>query len=427
MRCRHSTLLLVAALLLLTAATPREGAEPKPDSDFWGNIAEPGRKKFLEALRRGRALFETAERVASSQLKARTFEDALAAFQEAARASPRNADGPFWIGKTLYQLDRIEETIRAFKRVRQLKPDFADDYKVSFTLGIAYSKLNRFEEAVQEYDRAERVLATRGLGASDAGFGRALLHANAAESLMAIGHLDDAIQRYLDAIALYPSYKLAWWGLAVAYDRDEQVSKAIDAVQKAIAGDSNMGALTQKDVFFVPGGDVHYYFALGHQVRGDAAAAKKAWEQFLAELPKSQWAFRARDHLAALGASKPSGVKDKRLAPTPSGGTTVEAATGGVQDQIAARYRLQGYLYRMRQCYQKELKASSKLAGQLRLSFVVSKEGRVKDVKVVQSTIKRPALATCIIDVIKGAYFNRPSSGDVKVVFPMEFKPSNTP
>jgi TonB family protein len=417
------TLLLIAPLLL--AATPRE-TPTKDDSDFWGNIAEPGRKQFIAALRKGRALFESAERM-SYQLRVRSFEDALAAFREATRASPQNALGYFWLGKTFYQLERMKEAIAAFGMVRKLKPSFPDDYSMAFKLGIAYSKLGKFEEAVLEYSRAERILATRGQGSSDATFGRALLHGNAAESLMAIGRLDEAIQRYLDSVALYPGYKLAWWGLAVAYDRDEQISKARDALQKGMSGDNGMSALTGKDVFFVPAGDIHYYFALGHEARGDGPAAKKEWQQFLQELPKSPWAFRARDHLAGLGGGpKPTPGKGKRLAPTPNG-KAFEGDGGGVQDQLAMRYRFQGYLYRVRQCYQKELKQKATLAGQLRVSFVVTREGKVKDAKIVGSTIKRPSLHTCILEIVKGAYFNRPSSGDVKVLYPLEFKPANRP
>jgi len=417
--------LLVLLVPLLCAATPRE-APSKDGSDFWGNIADPGRKQFLAALRRGRSLFESAERM-SFHLRTRTFEDALAAFLEANRVSPKNALGYFWLGKTYYQLERMKDAIAAFSKVRALKPNFPDDYSMAFKLGIAYSKLGKFEEAVVEYSRAERILAARGQGSSDATFGRALLHANAAESLMAVGRLDEAIQRYVDSVALYPGYKLAWWGLAVAYDRDEQISKARDALQKAMSGDSAMTGLTQKDVFFVPAGDIHYYFAIGHESRGDGPAAKKSWQQFLQELPRSPWAFRARDHLAALGGgSKPPPGKTKRLAPTPNQ-KAFEGEGGGVQDQLSMRYRFQGYLYRVRQCYQKELRSKSNLAGQLRVSFVVTREGKVRDAKIVGSTIKRPSLHTCIIDVVKGAYFNRPSSGDVRVVFPLEFKPASGP
>jgi tetratricopeptide (TPR) repeat protein len=423
MRARLPVLILV--LPLLVAATPRE-APSKDESDFWGNIAEPGRKQFLAALKRGRAIFEAAER-GSPHLRARHFEDALAAFLAATRSCPTEALGHFWLGKTYYQLERMKDAIGAFKQVRKLKPDFSDDYSMAFKLGIAYSKLGKFEEAVTEYSRAERILAARGQGSTDATFGRSLLHANAAESLMAIGRLDEAIQRYEDSVALYPGYKLAWWGLAVAYDRDEQISKAQEALQKAMSGDSTMSALTAKDVFFVPGGDIHYYFALGHESRGDGPAARKAWQQFLGELPKSPWAFRARDHLAALGEGpRTTPGKGKRLAPTPNA-KAFESDGGGVQDQLSMRYRFQGYLYRVRQCYQKELKNHPKLAGQLRVTFVVTREGKVKDPKIVGSTVKRASLHSCILDVVKGAYFNRPSSGDVKVVYPLEFKPQSGP
>lgn len=421
MRIVSRILICLGALLLLGAA-PRETSERKSDPDFWSNIADPGRKKFLLALGKGRGLFDAAVNMRSPVLRKRTLEDALAAFQEANRHSPTNADGWFWTGKALYELDRSKEAIVAFYKVRRLNPDFADDYSIAFKLGIACSKIGAFEVAVQEYDRAVRIQATRGQGNPEARNNQSILQANAAESLMALGRLDEAIQRYQEALSLQSGHTLAWWGLAVALDRDEQTSKAFEAATRALSGDADMRALTSEGVFFIPVGDIHYYYALGKLAKGDRAGAKHEFEEFLRTLPRSAWATRARAHLARLGVAPDPRPKRKRLAPVPTPG--VSDGDSALQDQVAIRYRVQSYLYGIRQCYQKELKQKPGLAGQLRVAFTVTKEGRAQDIKVISSALRRPSLHSCVVNAIKGIYFSRPSGGKpVKISYPFDFKP----
>jgi TonB family protein len=417
-----SRILICLGALLLLGATPRETGERKGEPDFWSNIADPGRKRFLLAHGRGRGLYDAAESMRSPVLRRRTLEDALAAFQEANRHSPTNADGWLSTGRTLYELDRNKEAIVAFNKVRRLNPDFADDYSIAFSLGIAYSKIGAFETAVQEYDRAVRTLVTRGQGNPDARDRQAILQANAAESLMALGRLDEAIQRYQEALSLQPGHALAWWGLAVALDRDEQTSKAFEAATRALTGDADMHVLTSKGVFFTPVGDIHYYYALGKLAKGDRAGAKHELEEFLRALPKSAWAPRARAHLARLGIAPDPRPKRKRLAPVPTPG--VSDGDSALQDQVVIRYRVQSYLYGIRQCYQKELKQKPGVGGQLRVAFTVAKDGRAQDIKVISSTLRRPSLHSCVVNAIKGIYFSRPSGGKpVKISCPFDFKP----
>jgi TonB family protein len=415
-------ILLCLMVPLLMGAAPKETADRRGEPDFWSNIAEPGRRKFLLALGRGRGLYDAAVNMRSATLRRRTLEDALAAFQEANRHSPNNGDGWFWTGKTLFELDRNKEAVAAFGRVRRLNPSFADDYSIAFKLGIAYSKMGAFEAAVQEYDRAERIQSSRGQGSSDARNNQSILQANAAESLMAIGRLDEAIQRYQEALALQPGHTLAWWGLAVALDRDEQTSKALEAATRALASDPEMRLLTDPGVFFVPVGDIHYYYGVGRMAKGDRDTAKQDFEKFLQLLPKSPWGPRARAHLVRLGGASPDPrPKRKRLAPMPAATSDGDSQ---LQDQASIRYRVQSYLYNVRQCYHKELKQKPTLGGQMRVSFTVSKDGKAQDVKVVSSTVRRAALQTCVVNAIKGIYFSRPSSGKpVKISYPFEFKP----
>jgi TonB family protein len=409
----------VVAVVLLAGAP---SAQAKGEPDFWGDIADPGRKRWAEALRRGRGSFDAAERVKVPHLRRRALEEALAAFREATRHGPSDAEGYLWEGRALYGLDRWRDAISAFIKARRLRPELAEDFTVAFDLSIAYTKIGAYEEAVAEHDRADRLLGAAHEPESTLRIRRATVLANAAEALMALGRLEEAVQRYQEALALEPRYVLATWGLAVAYDRDDQVGKAKEAVARSLAGDPSMQRLSDEGVFFIPTGDVHYYLALGHESRGDRAAARREWEAFVTTLPRSPWVSRAREHQAELEAGPRSGSRKKHLAPRPA--RMVTEGDGGTQDQVNVRYRVNSHLYRVRECYQKELRRKPSLAGSMRVGFVVSPEGRVAELKVLKGTVRHPPLEACVLGVIRGIYFGRPPSGQpVKVIYPLEFKP----
>jgi TonB family protein len=209
----------------------------------------------------------------------------------------------------------------------------------------------------------------------------------------------------------------------VAYDRDEQISKAQAMAQAAIAADRNMNELKSPSVFFIPEGDIHYYFAMGYLVQGKTEEAKKEWQLFLKDLPDSQWAPRARAHLAELGvAEKRPPRARKRLAPVPKRRTGKEETLA--RDRYSIRGRLQGYLYKLRRCYQRELRRDKSLTGELKLGFTVGKTGRVLNARVLRSTLGKPALHSCVLRAIREIRFSRTASGQaVKMTYPLRFKP----
>ena len=416
--------LAIAAALLLAAGDSARANER--ESDFWGGIADPGRKQFEAAMARGVNLLKRAKNMPNVSLKSKMLEDALAAFDEATKYSPHNFRGWYRRGKVLMALDRIKEGVRALKRARRLGaagPDVLFD--IAFDLGIAYAKAGAFEKAVLEYDRADRAKADARQRGFNIRSDRSTVHGNAAEALMALGRLDEAIQRYRESLSYVPSNTLVRYGLAVAYDRDEQISKANQAMRKALAVDTNMRKLTAPTVFFIPDGDIHYYFALGYLVKGDLEKAKEEWQLFLQKLPKSQWAPRARAHLAALGVAshrRPEARKHKRLAPVPKPMEGHQEA--GARDRAAIRSRIYNYTYRLRSCYRTALRKKSDLAGELRVAFTVNAKGRAERIRVARSNLHRPALHKCVVDVIKRIYFSRPISGrPVRMELPLKFKP----
>src|SRR5579871_5411751 len=210
----------------------------------------------------------------------------------------------------------VQRAVDELETAQRLSPDGPRAEALAAQLAIEYSKLGRFEPALAQYDRAIRLHGALSVDpAEDAELGR--LQANAAETLMALGRLDESIARYrasVDHARNDPDGRvLAWWGLGVALDRDEQLEKSREAIRQALLHDRPdaplAGALHKDDVFFMPLGDKFYYVALGFLSRENPRAAADAFRAFLTAQPRSRWAPRARAHLdeiAKATAARPS-------------------------------------------------------------------------------------------------------------------------
>ena len=408
--------LLLSAAVLLIGAGGTAGKSKAGKADFWSELARPGHKRFLAAMARGKAIWPAY----TSEALPTVVERALAEFRKATVASPKAPEGHFAVGRALYHLGRFKECVASFKRVRKHDPLYPKDRLVAFWLGIAYSKLAKFELAVREYGRADRLAIRQGLSRG-LPF-RAMVNANAAEALMALGRLDEAIQRYREAKELGPSSPLTWWGLAVALDRDEQVSKARAALQHVLRLDPEMKNLKQPTVFFIPPGDVHYYYAMGHLGAGKTNLAKKEFETFLKKLPKSPWAARAREHLAQLGQRWTGASRQKRrLAPSPRDGPSVGSSA---RDRAAVRVKVNQVSAKLRACYRKELRRDKNLTGRMRVAFVVAKSGLVTKAQLLGGTLRKASLSACVLRTFRAIRFSPLRGGRaIKMIYPLEFKP----
>jgi tetratricopeptide (TPR) repeat protein len=195
--------------------------------------------------------------------------------------------------------------VRHIEDVRRLSPLDNREDEFSYEAGIAYSKLGalggpeadgHFEHGIREYERFRSVDGNQ--LTSDL---LAPTYSNEAELLMAVGRLDEAIANYRISIELNPMEPLNYFGLAVALDRNGEWSKAVEAMTLASEHGHGVERLKDATVFFVPSGDIHYYYALFHQVRGDAGLAAMEYRRFLERCHDSKYAARAKAHLGELG------------------------------------------------------------------------------------------------------------------------------
>jgi tetratricopeptide (TPR) repeat protein len=209
-------------------------------------------------------------------------------------------------------------------------------------------------------------------------YGRTVLYSNSAETMMALGRLPQAIERYREAEATATPGQLEWelaqWGLGVALDRDEQLDKARQAIQRALDFDPTMGYLADDGVFFEPAGDKHYYLALGHEVAGDRDLAIAAWRAFLAEAPSSPYARRARAHLAELKRAPATGLSIDPARARVSLGEIMDLR--GARPATALRDVVHQHLDELRLCYARTLRTGPSARGDLRLQLLIYPNGR---------------------------------------------------
>jgi tetratricopeptide (TPR) repeat protein len=207
-------------------------------------------------------------------------------------------------------------------------------------LGALRAKLGRYGEAATAYGEA-----------AAAGTARAETYANLAEVLMADGRLGEAAARYRDAVSVATSeatgerrsrsqdLALAYYGLAVALDRDDQRVAAREMIARALVQDPG-GALLKValipggDLFFVPDGEVYYYLGLAAEAEGRTTDAEASFREFLAHRPQSRWAAAAQFHLRPAGA----GQRDRaaRVGRAPASGRVVAIGTVQASGGIGA-------------------------------------------------------------------------------------------
>jgi tetratricopeptide (TPR) repeat protein len=337
-------------------------------------------------------------------------DEALALADQAATLSPKDPQPQLMRARALqiHDVDRpescrpglCEKAVEALLRARALDGGGVYAARIANELGLNYSKLGKYAEALAEYDRALLLIeGERRVDRMDE-TDRSVLYSNSAETLMAMGRLEEAIARYrLARDASAPpdlAWELAQWGLGLALDRDEQGAAALDAVRRAVEQDPAMANLSDDGVFFEPLGDKFAYLALGHEVKGQITLAREAWRNYLASKPSPRWARRADVHLATL----------KRMAKTAADGPMTVLVSGVAIDHAwHSRAQLNETLNRhvqdVRVCYGDALQTDARAEGEVMLGLQVNPLGGVMrdGTNVLNSSLPssvRTALDRCL-------------------------------
>jgi tetratricopeptide (TPR) repeat protein len=273
-------------------------------------VADPHRQRVEALVQRAQA--ELGERPGGGMREGAAHAEIW--LREALKFDPDSFTATLLLGEAQARQGRWAGAASAFARARVLARTPAEESWSALRAAIESSRAGRYAEALADYDQHLRL-----------GEAQPAAYANSAEILMALGRLPEAEDRYREAIRLEgqtvagrehdENLALAYYGLGVALDRDEQPGAAREAMARALEMDAKMALLeAARDddaaVFFVPPGDVHYYRGLALIVLGRPREAAEAFQRFTAEQAQTRWAARAQAHLVALAAG-PEGARPR--------------------------------------------------------------------------------------------------------------------
>jgi len=303
-----------------------------------------------------------------------------------------------------------------------------DDASAWFQLAVARTKRGQYRAAAAAYGASvaagarepaifsnwgEVLMAEGRLGAAEACYRDAIAAASAARNVPGLTfRLDDPPMRTQQELIL------AYLGLAVALDRDDQARAARAAMRQALVLDPttavlSIAALPNADLFFVPDGDVDYYVGLARAVAGRRDEAAAAFHEFLARTPASRWASRAEAHLAELTGPRPVAPTPERAAssgPRVLAIATVLATGGAVAPLIDTAWRDQSAM--LDGCLaDAPLLAAVREPVRLAIEMAIDGRGRITEVAARIPPPGDPDLARCLERVVKTGLRLPPPTG----------------
>jgi tetratricopeptide (TPR) repeat protein len=220
----------------------------------------------------------------------------------------------YLLGDALVKADKsyLPEGRLRLEQALQAAPDSPLAGEAWFSLAVAEGKLR--------HHPAERAAYTRALELEWEPELQATIVTNRAESTMAAGDLALAMRDYRLALALSRSattQALAYWGLAVATERDGDLPSSLEFARRAASfrfGPPShlVVALDLPAVYFTPDYEEHYYRALStmaEAARADGTDEKRLllqtasllWSLYLdgAQRDSERWVDNARAHREA--------------------------------------------------------------------------------------------------------------------------------
>jgi len=259
----------------------------------------------------------------------RHIKEAVAAYRNAATLRPKAGEPYYRIAQVVYslQLDCSQDPFSRIPTLCTLGPDpeasklfiaALNEFEARAPLD---PRLSCLEPGISTCLRFERAIVNTKLGNLQAAAndyeviirnslpderGIEVVMSNLAETYMMLNRLDESIDMYREAIHRYGGDASTVYGYAVALDRDERGGQARDKVLAVGVDSYETGENSFKRrvadgrAFFVPHGEVEYYFGLIEESLGRTDEAIGHWRRYIASGAHPQFQPRAKQHLEAL-------------------------------------------------------------------------------------------------------------------------------
>ncbi|MBK9069604.1 MAG: hypothetical protein IPL79_01130 [Myxococcales bacterium] len=190
------------------------------------------------------------------------------------------------------------EALTHWQAYFDLAPGDERTFAATFQRAILRTKVggDQLALAAQDY---RKLIALGDLGAYLGS--PSVLHLNLAEVLMMDSSLDASIDEYRVAVSLSREPSSAY-GLAVALDRAGYVDEARDVIRGLgkSALEEYKVSIDRGDTFYVPEGEVFYYYGVALDALGHGDLARIAFTTFVESGANPQFAPQARAHITRL-------------------------------------------------------------------------------------------------------------------------------
>ncbi len=296
-----ATLLAVCAAGVLSIPAP---ARARPaDRNFWDWVSDPNSREITAVMQHVEQILGLTRDEpldGPGGAAARTLlEDAYGMLRYARSLEPDRYDVLFSLAEVADLLGRTDVAIGALEHGLATAPEEHQTYDARLRLGLLYAERGDLDRAATQL-RAAINEAPPGM----------LTYARALPALAGVymeqGRLDRAIDA-LEAsdrttVRLFDGNLMIPLSLAVAYDRDDQRSRAYAVLAKLTQADRMIERLLRSSrgglgaVRFVDPRERHYYIALLCEATGMLDEARAEWLTYAAASPHSRYAARARIH-----------------------------------------------------------------------------------------------------------------------------------
>src|SRR5262245_18806611 len=221
---------------LVNTGYPQQHA---PDIEYWEQVVTPQAARIARLRNDGFQLKQRANQIYEPQMTAermKFFAQAMEKYEAAAALAPDRADVVRDFADAAFDAAEYDKAVTAYLRVRELAPDDRNTI-IDHNMAWAYLKLLRFEDAAATLERSLGDELVQG-------YERTGVLGLLGYTYMAQGRIEDAIDAYTRATLGntaqrgygygygYGPDQITLTGLAVAYDRDEQVGRSQELIEQ---------------------------------------------------------------------------------------------------------------------------------------------------------------------------------------------------
>jgi tetratricopeptide (TPR) repeat protein len=291
--------ILSLALIAATAGPAAAGPHHR-ERNFWEWVIDPDGAEIRVVLRKAeqniRSAHDRGDRFGDEQsVQDALYQDARGMLRYGLRLQPDNPRLLLLLGTTCDELGRIDETVAALERYMGAEQTDRIQADARFRLGRAYARRGQLEAAAG--------MLRHGAGRGDADATLAL-----AEVYQQMGRMQDAIdvlEHHLGrrTAMLVGGEDLVQLMLAIAYDRDEQLARAREVIDKLVAQRQRLLDVLALQRYgprleLYSTADRHYAQAYVYELSGFLSDARAEWMHYAAT--GGPYRARALAHVRAI-------------------------------------------------------------------------------------------------------------------------------